>query len=214
MVQIPWHVISLAPCPHLRRFREALARALLSVPAHPSFADPRRLLEPGDYLCLFLMSLFNPVARTLRGLIQASHFPKMQSAVCTRTVSLGSFSEVQSLVDPALLERVFAHLAAEIPDQGALPPALRTREWMARDGSLIAALPRMTWALYGGGREGFVSNAVRLHVSFHLLKDAPVAAQVTVGKACERAAMRADLTEGDALWPTATTADIMDFSRN
>ena len=62
------------------------------------------------------MGPFNPVARSLRGLIQASHFPKMQSAVCTLTVSLGSFSEVQSLVDPALLERVFAHLAAEIPD--------------------------------------------------------------------------------------------------
>lgn len=183
---------------HLRRFREALARAQQSVPVHDSFADPKRRMALGDYLCLFLMGLFNPVARTLRGLVQASEFPKMQHAVCTRTVSLGSFSEAQSLVDPALLERIFADLAMQIPNSPALPAALRTQQWMARDGSLIAALPRMTWALYGGGREGFVNNAVRLNVSFHLLKDAPVAAQVTVGKACERATLREQLKPGDA----------------
>lgn len=183
---------------HLRRFREALARAQQSVPVHDSFADPKRRMALGDYLCLFLMGLFNPVARTLRGLVQASEFPKMQRAVCTRPVSLGSFSEAQRLVDPALLERVFADLAAEIPDSPALPPALRTQQWMARDGSLFAALPRMTWALYGGGREGFVNNAVRLNVSFHLLKDAPVAAKITVGKACERATLREQIKNGDA----------------
>jgi len=183
---------------HLRRFREALARAQQSVPVHDSFADPKRRMALGDYLCLFLMGLFNPVARTLRGLVQASDFPKMQRAVCTRPVSLGSFSEAQSLVDPALLGQVFAELAAEIPESPALPPALRTQQWMARDGSLFAALPRMSWALYGGGREGFVNNAVRLHVSLHLLKDAPVAAKVTAGKACERAALREQIKSGDA----------------
>lgn len=183
---------------HLRRFREALARAQESVPVHSSFADPKRRMALGDYLCLFLMGLFNPVARTLRGLVQASDFPKMQRAVCSRPVSLGSFSEAQSLVDPALLEQVFAELAAQIPPSPALPPALRTQQWMARDGSLFAALPRMTWALYGGGCEGFLNNAVRLNVSFHLLKDAPVAAQVTVGKACERATLREQIKAGDA----------------
>lgn len=183
---------------HLRRFREALAQAQEAVSVHCSFADPKRRLAIGDYLCLFLMGLFNPVARTLRGLVQASEFPKMQREVCSRPVSLGSFSEAQSLVDPALLEVIFAELAAEIPNSSALPAPLRTPQWMARDGSLFAALPRMTWALYGGGREGFVNNAVRLNVSFHLLKDAPVAAHITVGKACERAALREDIKAGDA----------------
>lgn len=163
-----------------------------------SFADPKRRLALGDYLCLFLMGLFNPVARTLRGLQQASHFPKVQRTVCSRPVSLGSFSETQSLVDPAVLEQVFLELAAEVADSDKLPAALRTQKWMARDGSLFAALPRMSWALYGGGREGFVNNAVRLNVSFHLLKDAPVAAKVTVGKACERATLRGQIKNGDA----------------
>lgn len=183
---------------HLRRFREALARAQEAVPAHPSFADPKRRLAPGDYLCLFLMGLFNPVARTLRGLQQASHFPKMQRTACSRPVSPGSFSEAQSLVDPAVLEHVFAELAAETVENSPLPPALRTQKWLVRDASLFAALPRMTWALYGGGREGFVNNAVRLNLSLHLLKDAPVAAHVTVGKACERASLREQIKAGDA----------------
>lgn len=163
-----------------------------------SFADPKRRLMLGDYLCLFLMGLFNPVARTLRGLQQASRFPKMQRTACSRPVSLGSFSEAQRLVDPAILEHVFGELAAESVENATLPPALRTQQWLVRDGSLFAALPRMTWALYGGGREGFVNNAVRLNVSLHLLKDAPVAAKVTVGKACERAALREQIKAGDA----------------
>ena len=183
---------------HLRRFREVLARAMASLPVHRSFADPKRRLELGAYLSLFLMGLLNPVARTMRGLIFASHFPKMQREVCTRPVSHGSFSEAQSLVDPALLEAVFVQLAAQVSENSVLPPHLRMEAWMARDGSLFAALPRMTWALYGGGREGFVNNAVKLHVSFHLLKDAPVAAKITVGKACERAALREDIQPGDA----------------
>ena len=49
----------------------------------------------------------------------------------------------------------------------------------------------------GAHREGFVNHAVRLNVSLHLLKDAPVTATVTVGKACERATLRGDLKAGD-----------------
>jgi hypothetical protein len=183
---------------HLRRFREALARAQEAVPAHDSFADPKRRLALGDYLCLFLMGLFNPVARTLRGLQQASGFAKMQREVCGRRVSLGSLSEIQHLVALPVLEHIFAELAAEVAEKESLPAALRVQKWMARDGSLFAALPRMSWALYGGGREGFVNNAVRLNLSYHLLKEAPVAAKITVGKACERAALREQIKAGDA----------------
>ena len=56
----------------------------------------------------------------------------------------------------------------------------------------------MAWALYGGGREGCVNNAVRLHVSFDLIKDAPAQVKITPGKTCERAALRADLQPGAA----------------
>ena len=182
----------------LGRFREALDVARRDCPDHRSFGDPKRRLALGDYLSLFLLGLFSPVARTLRGLVQASLLPKVQREVCSRPVSLGSFSETQELVGLTLLERVFAGLAGRLPARDALPAALRTQRWMARDSSLFAALPRMAWALYGGGREGCVNHAVRLHVSLDLAKDTPASVQITPGKACERATLRAHLRPGDA----------------
>lgn len=181
----------------LRRFRESLSAAQQAVADHPSFADPKRRLLLGDYLSLFLFGLYNPVARTLRGLQLASQFPKVQKEVCSRPVSLGSFSDAQHLVDPAVLEHVFHDLLSQLPKTtNLLPPSLQNHQWMARDGSLFAALPRMAWALYGGGHEDHVNNAVRLHLSFNLLKDAPAQATITPGKICERATLRADLEPG------------------
>ena len=191
----------------LSRFREVLDQAITQsqTPIHRSFDDPKRRLAIGDYLSLFLLGLANPVARTLRGIVAASGLPGVREKMGVQKVSLGSFSETQHLIDPALLEALFASLAGELPDLSALPAKLRTERWMARDSSLFPALPRMAWALYGGGREGFINNgspvrrpplvpsassAVRLHVSFDLLKDAPGSIQITPGKTCERATLR------------------------
>jgi hypothetical protein len=183
----------------VRRFREVLNEVLAGAaePVDASWSDPQRRLQLGDYLSLFLLGLFNPVARTLRGLAKASHFPGVQGGVCAGPVSLGSFSEAQQLVEPALLAAIFGHLSAALPDLPPRTPSVAEHRWLARDSSLFAALPRMAWALYGGGCAG-TANAVRLHVSFDLRKDAPAAASVTPGKTCERAALRADLKRGDA----------------
>jgi hypothetical protein len=182
------------------RFREVLARVVAAHPewVHRSFADPKRRLLQGDYLCLLLLALYNPVARTLRALAKASRWPKLQRMFGLGSVSLGSFSEAQHLVHPALLAHLFTEFAQELPDVQKLPPKLRHLRWLARDSSLFAALPRMAWALDGGGRAGFVNRAVRLQVSFDLLKDGPAQATVTPGKSCERAILREDLQPGGA----------------
>lgn len=184
----------------LRRFREILEEVLCAHPewVHRSFDDPKRRLLLGDYLCLFLLALFNPVARSLRALAKASRWPKLQKMFGLGPVSLGSFSEAQHLVHPDLLEHLFRELAQELPNLQNLPRQLRQLQWLARDGSLFAALPRMTWALYGGGDASAVNNAVRMHLSFDLLKDGPAQATVTVGKSCERATLREDLQPGGA----------------
>jgi hypothetical protein len=184
----------------LRRFREVLEEVTAQPGAevHRSFEDPKRQLLLGDYLSLFLLGMFNPVARTVRGLMLASRLPGVQRGICRRPVSLGSFSEAQALVEPALLEKMFTHVTTQLAGQSSQAEAsARGPRWLVRDSSLFTALPRMAWALYGGGREGS-ANAVRLHVSFHLGLDAPVQARMTTGKACERAALRADLQRGDA----------------
>jgi hypothetical protein len=182
----------------LGAFRKALVRRAAARRLHRSWSDPRRLSGYADYLCLFLFGLFNPALRTLRALSGASRLPRVQREVSGGYLSLGSFSEAQHLSDPALLEQVFGDLVAQVGG----PPAPDVRQawqgWFARDSSLFAALPRMTWALYGGGREGALNNAVRLHLSLHLLEDKPVRAQVTIGKLCERKAWKQTWEKGAA----------------
>jgi hypothetical protein len=130
--------------------------------------------------------LFNPALKTMRALCAASHLPRVQREVSGSRVSLGSFSEAQHLIDPARLEQLFGELVEQVPGPASGDVRAAWQQWFARDSSLFAALPRMSWALYGGGRPGARNNAVRLHLSLHLLEDKPVAAQITPGKACER----------------------------
>jgi hypothetical protein len=172
----------------LQSFRQHLDAALANHPLPASWESPHRQLTAPDYLSLYLFGLFNPVAQTLRGLSAASLLARVQAEVCSRVVPRATFSDAQQVLDPALMEKVFADLSAQIPPA---PPDARLGQWqwLAHDGSLFAALPRMAWALYGGGRpkaNGTVSCAVRLHLSLHVLEDKPVRATVRPGRECER----------------------------
>lgn len=180
----------------LADFRACLQPHLDNFPLHSSWSDPRRRLQCADYLSLFLFALVNPVVTTLRGLGAATQLERVQAEVSTRAVSLGSFSEAQHLLEPALLEPLLESLGAQL--QGPLPsdPRAAWQEWFARDSSLFAALPRMAWAQYGGGRAGCPNRAVRLHVSFHLWDDKPGRVQVTPGRVCERKSLRQQLEPG------------------
>ncbi len=118
---------------------------------HSSWSDPRRRLACADYLSLLLFALVNPVVATLRGVCAATQLQRVQEEVSSHSASLGSLSEAQHLLEPALLEPLIESLSAQI--YGSLPadPRAAWQEWFARDSSLFAALPRMAWAQYGGG---------------------------------------------------------------
>ena len=178
-------------------FRERVQRAATTFPLHPSLVDPQRRLLLADYLSLFLFGLLNPVVRTMRALCAASQLERVQREICSRPVSLGSFSETQHVLEPELLEKVFSQLVSEVTSQTPSDPRLATHHWMAQDGSLWSALPRMAWALYGAGQAGD-SHGVKLHLSFNLLDDKPVRAAVRRGKDCERAVWKEHWQEGDA----------------
>jgi hypothetical protein len=182
----------------LDRFRQRLLDPAAAAQLHPSWRDPQRHLQYADYLSLFLFGLLNPVLKTMRALCAASQLERVRREVCTQSLSLGSFSEAQHLVEPAALGKIFGELAAQV--HGPAPAELRAAwaQWFARDSSLFAALPRMSWALYGGGRAGAKNNAVRLHLSFHLLDDKPARAQITPGQICERKVWRQDWQAGAA----------------
>jgi hypothetical protein len=180
----------------LEEFRTCLHQSF-GESGHPSFSDPRRLLTAGSYLSLLLFGLFNPAVRTMRGLCRISRLSRVQSEVCERRVSLGSFSEAQHLLDPQLLEAVFTQLSQSLPaDKG--DARLGQWQWLARDGSLFRALPRMHWALYGAGKAGAPNKAVRLHLSLNVLEDKPKVAAVRIGKECERAVWRRQWKAGEA----------------
>jgi len=175
-------------------FKERLQAAAAKTPLAATWSHPERWLAYSDYLSLFLLGLLNPVVRTMRGLSAASRLQRVQREVCTRAVSLGSFSEAQALLDPALLAEVFGQLSREVcgaPEAGVASQ----RRWLIQDGSLFAALPRMYWALWR--RQGQAQSQVRLHLSLDLTQAAPVRAAITPGKRCERAAWRGQWQRGD-----------------
>lgn len=192
----------------LRQWRliEAFERKLgdlgPTLPADSSWLDPARKLELAHYLNLFLFALVNPILATTRAVCGASQLARVQRELSGgRPVSLGSFSEAQHLVEPAWLERLFKELAAQVNGPAPRDPHEAWQLWIARDSSLLRALPRMHWALFGGGKakkSGAANRAVKLHLSFHLLEDKPVAAQITEGKSCERKSWKAQWERGAA----------------
>jgi hypothetical protein len=179
-------------------FQGRLEKQIPHAKLHPTWSDPERQLHLADYLSLFLLGLFNPVVKTMRAVCAASHLPRVQEEVCQRPVSLGSFSEAQSLVEPELLQAIFSGLSQEVLSRQN-PPAPRRfsdRSWLIQDGSLFEALPRMHWALWR--KQGKGQSQVRLHLSLDLNSDAPARAAVTSGKTCERKAWKQLLKKGDA----------------
>ena len=186
----------------IEAFIDQLDRLGPSVPADSSWKDPARALKLPHYLGLFLFALVNPALATTRALCAASRLDRVQRELCGgQSVSLGSFSEAQHLCDPAWLEKLFNALAAQAPGPAPKDPHHAWQQWLARDSSLLSALPRMQWALYGAGRpkkDGSGSRGVRLHLSFNLLEDKPSLAQVTPGKTCERKSWRSQWEKGAA----------------
>lgn len=177
----------------LAAFRQRLAQAVAKRPVAATWSHPERTLAYTDYLCLYLFGLLNPVVRTMRGLCAASRLKRVQRDVCTRPVSLGSFSEAQALLEPALLAEVFGALSREVCQPAAA--AAGQRSWLIQDGSLFDALPRMYWAFWR--RQGAAQSQVRLHLSLDLQARAPARAAITSGKGCERAAWRTLWQAGD-----------------
>jgi hypothetical protein len=168
----------------LKEFNRHLARAFESVPLHPSWQDPQRLLAAADYTSLFLLGVFNPIVTSMRGLCQASRLEKVQREVCRRKVSAGSFSEAQHLLDPELLRHVYEGLSVELARRRPTSPKGAVAPMQIVDSSLWYVLPRMHWAVW---RKQYVTQrALRLHVKFQVADALPAQISLTPGNVCER----------------------------
>lgn len=178
-------------------FRRRLANAQAAVAVREKRpGGPERLLLEEDYFSLMLFGLFNPVLDSMRGLCAASHLKRVQEDVCSRPVSLGSFSEGQGVFDPELLKQVFLELAGEIPTSwGDARLAHLADKLKLVDGTLLPALPRMHWALWLNDQ----NRAAKLHLKFTVLRQAPSDALITHGNSCERKALRQLMKKGETI---------------
>lgn len=132
----------------------------------------------------------------MRGLCAASHLKRVQHDICSRPVSLGSFSEAQGVFDPELLKQVFLELADEIPTSwGDTRLAHLADKLKLVDGTLLPALPRMHWALWLNDE----NRAAKLHLKFTVLRQAPSDALITAGNSCERKALRQFMKKGETI---------------
>lgn len=184
-------------CEFNRRLSEKKTEELVP----KSEEDKRRLLHQSEYLSLLLFQMWNPVIRSMRALCAATHLPRVQQELCGSPVSLGSFSEMQTLIDPALLERVFESAvkdlqgrAPQIADPQMAQVAQMCHHAAAIDSTLLEALNRMLWAEWNNQHQ-----AVRLHVKLSIWSELPLEAKVTDGKHSERAVLKEVAKPGDFL---------------
>jgi hypothetical protein len=182
----------------LGEFRTVLAKSTPTGRKDRRKGGPARLLDEVDYFCAFLFAQFNPVIDSMRGLCACSNLERVQQEVCSRPISLGSFSEAQSVFGYERLEEVFQGLveenlrscAAGTSALGKAPAALHLV-----DSSVFRAVPRMCWAQWR--HQKTTQRAVRLHLKFNLFDAQPSEVLVTEGRFCERKALAKLISPGE-----------------
>lgn len=152
-----------------------------------------RLLHMDQYVSLLLLYMFNPICTSLRSLQQASELKKVQEKLGIPRASLGSLSEAATVFDSQQMVEVIAELGKQLQplavhDKLKDLPGILT----AVDGTLVKALPKITWALWLDEQH----KAVKNHVHFEILKGVPVAATLTEGNGNEKAVLAAHLQAG------------------
>ena len=175
----------------LRSFDKILRKATLG-DSHRGKEEKGKERQ-SEYLRLFLLGVLNPVAGSMRALCEMSRSQSVQISAGIEAFTKSSFSEMQYVVEPALLEEIFRDLAQRLHQ----PPAVGSRQvsWRIVDSSVFDVLKRMDWA-YFQTHKGQPQSAVRLHVAMDMLSDVPLEAKITPAKVCERMVWKTHWKEG------------------
>jgi len=146
-----------------------------------------------DYFSLFLFSFINPAITSMRGLCEISHTEKIQKNVCSYPVSQTTFSESQSIFDPQILKEIVKLLSKKLqPSYGDSRIQAAVKELIATDGTIISALPRMSWALWQDEK----NRAGKLHLQYNILDQSIVDAVLTDANTCERTVLKNHIKSG------------------
>jgi hypothetical protein len=158
-----------------------------------------RKLHFDQYCLLVLLSFFNPITRSLRGIQQASELRKVQRKLgCLRT-SLGSLSEAKTVFDPEKLTEIIRELGEQLQPFSRDPRLKDVKHAVTLvDGTLIKGLPVLMQSLLTDSAR--LRDKCRWHTQFELERWLPVHIKVTSGigkgEADERAVLEKALEKG------------------
>ena len=160
-----------------------------------------RKLHFDQYCLLLLLSFFNPITRSLRGLQQASELRNMQCKLGCHRTSLGSLSESRRVFDPEKLREIVEELGQRARPL-ARDPRLKDVQQVITlvDGTLIKGLPVLTQAALEDSRASRFGSKCRWHTQFELKRWLPVRIETTEGlgrgEAEEKAVLARALEKG------------------
>jgi len=160
-----------------------------------------RQLHMDEYCMLVLLSLFNPVVRSLRAIQQASELRKVQRKLGCPRASLGSLSEAKEVFAPERLKEIIAELGEQLQPIARDPRLKDVRHTLTLvDGTLLQGLPVLVQAALSDPRTAKYQAKVRLHTQFDLERAVPIRIDVTQGvsrgEADERAVLGKALEAG------------------
>lgn len=138
-----------------------------------------RTLHMDQYVMLVLLSFFNPIVTSLRGLQQASELKKVQRKLGCARASLGSLSEATQVFRSAELQAIVGELVAQVDSLKCPSPGGITQRLTAVDGTLLAKLPQITQAAWQSRSH---PAGWRMHTQFEILRGTPVAVEITDGR--------------------------------
>jgi hypothetical protein len=151
-----------------------------------------RQLHMDQYMSMLLLYMFNPICTSLRAIQQASELRKVQRKLGCPRASLGSLSEAARVFDSSLMQEIISELSDQLrPISSHCKFDDFNSILTAVDGTLINALPKMTWALWKTDHK-----AVKAHIHFDIEKYVPVKMTITDGNGNEKDVLSDNLESG------------------
>jgi Transposase DDE domain len=138
-----------------------------------------RCLFYDQYCMLVLLSLFNPVVRSLRAIQQLSELRNVQRKLGCERASLGSLSEAVEVFEPDRLTGIIESLAAGVKPVRDVRNGHLAQAMTAVDGSVVKTLKSITEAAFMGDKSGGSHSGWRLHTHFDIDRGVPVRIDVT-----------------------------------
>jgi hypothetical protein len=132
-----------------------------------------------NYAALVLLYFFNPIVKSMGGIVQASTLEKVQKELGVSPTSKASFSEAPAVFEADLLQEIVSELASQVSvmtHDGRLDEVPGTITLV--DGTEVAALAKLALHM-GRGNDGKANRGIKLHTHFDLLKGVPVAMDLT-----------------------------------